>query len=340
MRLSPLNLQVLAYTLEVEGFDVAPALRRCGLTSPTQLDEEGEWVPIELYDQLIKAVLEENQDPAFGLIAGKSLALMRYGAMTPVSMFTPTLRHLLKDIERFAALVMERAELRLEEKTADAARIIVEPIIAPSGGASHRFRHELVATSVVQMLRFAGVDSGDVRWVDFPYACPPGMAARYASAFGQRIRFNHADCAVSFNPASLDHKLATHDPVAYTAARTRAESALSARRMQSDTAEKVRQWMLAAFPHQATLTETARHLGMSERSLRRRLSTLGTNHQDLAQECQHLKATQLLAEGRLSLKQIADGLGFSSVTSFHRAFKRWTGITPITWRDEQSTGKA
>jgi AraC-like DNA-binding protein len=52
----------------------------------------------------------------------------------------------------------------------------------------------------------------------------------------------------------------------------------------------------------------------------------------LLQECQRVKTEQLLAQGRLPIKQIADEVGFSSVQSFHRAFRRWSGQTPQAWR--------
>jgi AraC-like DNA-binding protein len=43
-------------------------------------------------------------------------------------------------------------------------------------------------------------------------------------------------------------------------------------------------------------------------------------------------AERLLAEQRLSIKQVADELGFASVSTFHRAFRRWTGHTPAGWQ--------
>jgi AraC-like DNA-binding protein len=72
---------------------------------------------------------------------------------------------------------------------------------------------------------------------------------------------------------------------------------------------------------------------MSERSLRRHLFQLGTTHADLAQDCQRMMAERLLAEGKLPLKQVSEALGFSSVHSFHRAFRRWSGETPLAWRE-------
>ena len=105
-------------------------------------------------------------------------------------------------------------------------------------------------------------------------------------------------------------------------------------RAGTDVAERVRQWLLQAFPRQPTVAETAAHLGLQERALRRHLLLLGTSHAALMQECQQLVAERLLAEGRMPLKQIAEALGFLSVHSFHRAFRRWSGVTPSAWRDQ------
>ena len=332
MRISPLNLKILAYTLDVEGFNSAAVLRQCGIESPDDLQEEGPWVPVELFDRLMAATIKETGDSAFGLVAGKSIALTRYGVLTPLVLSTPSLRQMLDDIRRFAVLALERSELELVE-TGQVARLLVQPMV--HGGLSGHFRTEQVATSAVQMLRFAGAGNKDILQVDFNYPAPVGHEHRYTATFGAHIGFGQKDCAITFNPALLDVKLPSHDSVAYVAARTRAESLLGASKAGSDMADVVRQWLLDAFPRLPTVAETAAHLGMSERSFRRHLCVLDTTHAELAQECQRLMAERLLAEGKLPLKQVAEALGFSSVHSFHRAFRRWFGSTPSDWRESR-----
>ena len=75
VRLSPINLKILAYTLDVEGFDSSAVLQRCGIASFDDLQENGEWVALDLFDQMMAAAIEVTGDTAFGLVAGKSLAL-------------------------------------------------------------------------------------------------------------------------------------------------------------------------------------------------------------------------------------------------------------------------
>lgn len=332
MRISPIHLKILAYTLDIEGYDSSTALKQCGFESNDAIDEAGEWVTVEQFDRMMAAAIEATKDRSFGLVAGKSLALMRSGILTALAVSTSSLRQMLSDIHRFAPLSVPQSEVELME-TRQGTRLVVQAVV--KGGLSGHFRTEFAATTAVQMLRFVGASSTDIYHATFPYPQPPGQELRYAATFGQRISFEQSECAITFNPALLDVKLPTHDPVAYMAARTRAESLLAAMKAGSDMADKVRAWLLSALPALPTVADTAAHLGMSERTFRRHLFTLGTTHADLTQECQRLMAERLLAEGKLPLKQIAQSLGFSSVHGFHRAFRRWSGLTPSAWREKQ-----
>lgn len=331
MKLAPVNFKSLAYTLDVEGYSSAPVLARCGLPALDGIDEDGDWMPVALFDEMMAAVIDATGDPCFGLVAGKSLALARYGMFTSLVLHSANLRQILADLHVFSRVVIESCELVLDETPRGGARIVLQPVVAE--GRSGRFRTDFVATSAVQMLRFVGAAAHEIHEVAFPYPCPAGHEERYATAFGPTVRFDRGHCAVSFAPQLLDRPLPSHDAVGYLMARTRVESALAALQARSDAAEKVRQFLLRAFPRQPALDETAQALGTTPRTLRRQLAQLGCSHSTLAQECQAMLAARLLAERRLSLKQIADALGFSSVSSFHRAFRRWHGSTPLQWRD-------
>ncbi len=329
MHVAPVNIKILAYTLEVEGYDTAPFLRACGVDTLDALDEDGQWLPVEQFDQRMADALAITRDPAFGLIAGKSLALMRYGAITPVVLATPPLRQMLADIAHYASLSVPQSEIVLDDTPA-LARLLIQPVV--QGGASGWFRLDLVATSAMQMLRLAGAGHTEVRAVHLPYPAPRAGSVRYSSTFGPHVEFGRTPCQIQFDPALLDRPLPSHDPVAYAAARSRADALLSAMQARTDVAELIREALLRTLPAVPTLTEMARELGQAERTLRRHLAALDTNYADLVQECQRLVAERLLAEGRVPLKQIAASLGFASVHSFHRAFRRWFGQTPATWR--------
>ena len=76
----------------------------------------------------------------------------------------------------------------------------------------------------------------------------------------------------------------------------------------------------------------AEKTGMSVRTLQSRLAAEGARFSELVEKQRETLAKAHLAEGRLSLDEIADRLGYGEQTSFGRAFKRWTGLTPQQFR--------
>jgi len=80
------------------------------------------------------------------------------------------------------------------------------------------------------------------------------------------------------------------------------------------------------------ISKIAKSLGMSVRTLQRRLGELGTTHQDLLDEVRHQSARRLLKATSLGIGEVAFLLGFEEVNSFARAFHLWEGVTPAGWR--------
>ena len=81
-----------------------------------------------------------------------------------------------------------------------------------------------------------------------------------------------------------------------------------------------------------SVDEVASALALSERTLKRRLAEHGLSFSTLLQEERQLRALQLLRSTALSLDEVAERLGYSSVSSFSRAFTRWTDQTPGAYR--------
>jgi AraC-like DNA-binding protein len=82
----------------------------------------------------------------------------------------------------------------------------------------------------------------------------------------------------------------------------------------------------------AAAVPVARALGMSERTLSRRLAAEGTSFRDVLDRVRSETATALLHDPGLSIAEIMFFLGYSEPASFHRSFRRWTGKTPRSYR--------
>jgi AraC-like DNA-binding protein len=96
-------------------------------------------------------------------------------------------------------------------------------------------------------------------------------------------------------------------------------------------AERVRRRLRAAPPW-PTLEAVAAQWSMSPATLRRRLHDEGQGWAGLKDEVRRDQAIHLLAHGSLPLPAVAERLGFDDASSFHRAFRRWTGSAPGAYR--------
>jgi AraC-like DNA-binding protein len=83
------------------------------------------------------------------------------------------------------------------------------------------------------------------------------------------------------------------------------------------------------------IADVAKSLGMSSRTMQRRLYDLGTTYQDVLDDVRQRSARRLLANTDHGIGEIAFVLGFEEVNSFMRAFHTWEGITPAKWRESQ-----
>ncbi len=81
--------------------------------------------------------------------------------------------------------------------------------------------------------------------------------------------------------------------------------------------------------------EIAKHLGMSEQTLRRKLSAEGISYQQIKDNLRHDLAKKLLGDPNLAIAQISKRMGFSEPRAFTRAFKHWSGLTPRNYREEK-----
>lgn len=87
------------------------------------------------------------------------------------------------------------------------------------------------------------------------------------------------------------------------------------------------------------VAKVARSLGMSARTMQRRLEELGTTYQDVLDDVRRHLARRLLANTDLVLGEVAFLLGFEEVNSFVRAFNAWEGTPPATWRERHQPRK-
>ena len=179
--------------------------------------------------------------------------------------------------------------------------------------------------------RFVG-SAARARRVYFAYESP-AHRAEYARVFGGCEQFSHAFTGIEFERAWLDRARRDRSPELYALLETRAELLLARLDQEGSVAERVKRW-LASHDEllKPTMDAIARDLGMSARSLRRRLREERVQYDELVREARTLRAKRILADPRHSVQDAAYALGFGTPAAFSRAFKRWTGMAPSAYR--------
>lgn len=147
---------------------------------------------------------------------------------------------------------------------------------------------------------------------------------------GLRVRAAETgDGAVlSFDATDLDRPLSHSDPATLAVSEAVCRDVVGRRRQRSGFAGQVRVVMTQQLPDGAPMVAVGHALGVSERTLRRRLAADGTGYQRLLDEVRGSLAEELLGTGRFSVEEVALRLGYAEASSFIAAHRRWTGETP------------
>lgn len=169
--------------------------------------------------------------------------------------------------------------------------------------------------------------------VEFTYPAPP-YAQRYREIFGCPVRFGQARNRLIFSSRWLSMPTTTRSPIAsaelHAVLDDQAHRAASGSRAAAVAVEQVLSRTQEMAP---SIENVARTLGVSVRTLRRRLNEVGSSFRELSDSVRARSAEQMLRQKDLTVADVGARLGFSDVRAFRRAFKRWAGRPPGTLRN-------
>jgi AraC-like DNA-binding protein len=159
---------------------------------------------------------------------------------------------------------------------------------------------------------------------------PPRRPTRHEALLQAPVAFGCALAALRVPPECWGARLPDADPMLQEALRGLAER-LELGAASSDLEQAVRARLRSLLPDgRADAVTVARSLGMSERTLQRRLRAAGRSFGAVVDLFRESEAERLLT-ARSSLSDVALRLGFSDQSAFTRAFRRWKGAPPSAW---------
>jgi AraC-like DNA-binding protein len=157
--------------------------------------------------------------------------------------------------------------------------------------------------------------------------------AKYESAFGAGATFAQIHDELVYARSVLDVPCRQADPILGSVLERNTQEYLELIPATEKLSDKVRAIVHSMLPDSVpTEVETARMLCMSSRTLRRYLSSERTTYREICEALRREMALHDLRNNARSIEDVAESLGFASASSFHQAFRRWTGVTPAAYK--------
>ncbi|WP_268263322.1 AraC family transcriptional regulator [Pseudomonas morbosilactucae] len=164
-------------------------------------------------------------------------------------------------------------------------------------------------------------------------ASRPEDQSDYRMRFCEDIEYDASVTQVSFDKKFLDMKIAQSPATVAAFLKESPGSLLVKYRNDDSLSAQIRRYLRGSSPEKwPERDELAVILHMSNSTLQRRLQAEGTHYQNLRDNLRRDMAIDLLSRGDMTVTQVAAATGFEETSAFHRAFKKWTGVSPGAYR--------
>ena len=333
-RISVRYFALLVAHLRSQGVDTAQLLRMGGIEPARLEDLNGTFVAAEL-ERLIFAARELTGRTDLGFETGRLVHLTSHGILGYGMLSCQTPDQVFQLGSRYFHLINELFTMRCR-RTSDRYEVIYSPVAAVRRELLH-YMQEAFAVAHEKALRT--MVGRHLTPYDIHLSMPaPPHRQRYDELAPVRFHFDeHAlpGVRVVAGTAMMYTPLPMPSPIVVREVEARCEEL--SRRPTPETAgwgEYVAM-MLRGAPGQITLEEIAARLHVSARTVDRHLKKEKLQFRDLSQEVRFERACKMLATGDATVSQIAERLGFADPASFSRSFRRFVGVSPSQYRQQE-----
>jgi len=282
---------------------------------------------VTLYEQAARL----TGDDAFGLHVGERATPKMFDVLGYVVMNSPNFGEAIQRLIRYYRIWCDGAEYRLKIDGA-MAQIEYKYQMSECSVEERRQDCECTFSIFVNSGCFATGVAWTPREVSFQHAQPQNTA-EHQRIFRAPVSFDMPVNELVFDRSILDLPLMKADPDLCAVLDRHAEELLARFPRRGGLTDRVRELLSELLQGGDPELETiARQLGMSARSLQRRLKDEGASHTGLLDEMRRDLSKQYLQEPQIAICEVAYLLGFSEPSAFNRAFRRWTGISPKEYR--------
>ncbi|MEL7361966.1 MAG: AraC family transcriptional regulator [Bacteroidota bacterium] len=309
--------------------DRAALLRSVGLTREGPPDPAYMLKAADYYDFFERVALADGHGLTLPLRAGASMRCNDYGALGLAMKSALTLGGTFERAARYVIVLTNVAQYEVERTSGGAFMHLHREGERRLG---MRLSNEATLASFVAIAREVSAAPFQLKAVYLRHAAP-SSTGEHEAYFGCPVHFDADHDALEMSTETLRAPNKLGDAGLVRFFDTHLDAEVAAIDDGAPLARQVHDFVTTSLSEGIpTLSAVARHLGMSVRTLQRRLADEGHSYQTLVDEARRRLARRLLKDTDSSLAEVAFMTGFSEQSAFTRAFKRWAGQTPRSFR--------
>ncbi|MDO8416721.1 MAG: AraC family transcriptional regulator ligand-binding domain-containing protein [Agitococcus sp.] len=283
-------------------------------------------MPITTWWALLEEIYQLQPIVGLGLAIGRCTRPHHVGVLGYLSMYCETVGQALMRFHRFQPLLhnLSPTMVRQEAETI---------ILSWQPRTSTQLSNEVVVASLMTVLsHLTGQVDVSACLLEWPHPAPVDPIP-YQQCFACPIVFNAKTVSIHIPLAIMALPINSRDPFLVSLLEQQAEALMMALPNQDVLLKTIQQHILAILQDEVPELKTVSvRMGVSERSLYRYLSARGLRYKTVLNNLRYELAKNYLKNMRLSLPEIALMLGFSEQSAFSRAFKEWSGQSPMHYR--------
>lgn len=286
-------------------------------------------VDVRHWARMLAIAEKRLSDPLLSLHLGASITVRHLGVLGNVLLACNNLAVALQKFDRYQRLIFDVIPMIKHFRENH-----VELTWDNRGFQPGRLVDETGFAVLIQFCR--SLVRGDFRpsLVEFMHEAPEDVRP-YETYFGCEVRFGRAEPLIRLDNAMLALQLKSPDPVLVKILEQHADRLLSELPQQKQIVEQVRRAIADSLREgEPDIERVSLQLGLSSRTLQKRLQETDTCFRDETRIVRYQLATSYLRDPRLQIVEIALLLGYSEHSAFTRAFTKWTGKSPIQWKHQ------
>ncbi|HWA77035.1 MAG TPA: AraC family transcriptional regulator ligand-binding domain-containing protein [Polyangiaceae bacterium] len=315
---------------EHAGIERAPLLARLGL-KPSDFDDPDGLLPLEAYILAWEYIAGLPDQAELGLEVGKMSSPQFLGALGYAITHAPDGLSAIRMFHRFRSLVSNTLAPEIDIDDDSVTYHLVWP---PRVARLVQFADCAFVGSVTLIRNLLNLPETVPLAREAHYQCarPPTGPDR-ASILGCPVHYGAPEMRLVFHRAPIERSLPRHDPALFAYLERHASSVLARVPAAGRTADQVRRLITEELRNgEPSQADVSRRLAMSERTLQRRLRDENTTFAEILDNARAELSQLYLREANVAAYEVAFLLGYSEPSAFHRAFRRWTGVTPQEFR--------